>query len=98
MPEDFSCMTGNDLYDWVRCHNCTITPLAKHKANVLLIKNPKTGSEAFLNLPIDTQIRDFTVYRVCAKLGIPIPNYTTHLKEIHDRLENGEEIDPLTHR
>jgi len=81
-------MTSADLYEWVQLHGCYIEPLAEHKANVLQVTNPNNGTKSYLYLPIDKPIKDFTVYKVCNDLGIPIPDHASYIKPLHDEIKN----------
>ena len=87
--DDTLKMTRADLYDWIRTHGCITNPLPPYKANVIEVENPKTGQKDWLNLPNnETPVRDFTVYRTCNTLGIPIPTCSTYMKQLHDSIEN----------
>lgn len=84
-------MTRADLYDWVLAHGCNVNPLAEHKAKVIRIYNPKNEREAFIALPLsEVPVYDFTVCKVCSKLGIPIPTHVAYVKPILDKLEKDE--------
>lgn len=84
-------MSHADLYDWVRAHGCDTFPLSEHRAKVIKVINKANGNEAFLNLPIDERpAYDFTVCKVCSKLGIPIPTHVQYVKPMHDHLERDE--------
>ena len=62
------------LFDWIREHGCTMLALPENKAKVVMFENPKTGSTAYLNLPIDNRpVKDGNVIGICSRLGIPVP-------------------------
>jgi len=44
-------MTKADLRDWVVSEGCEIKTLPEYKANVIYFVNPKTGDEAWIDLP-----------------------------------------------
>ncbi len=91
MSDDSVKMTRADLYDWIRSYGCEIIPLPEHKANIIHVKNPKNGHMYWINLPIDERlVRDFTVFKVCNELCIPVPTHATYMKSIHDDIENEE--------
>lgn len=86
-------MTKADLLDWVKAYDCEILPLEEHKAHVLKLFNPKTKGDAFLDLPIDDKrpVKDFTVCKVCMRLGIPVPTHAEYTKSLHDKLKKEHE-------
>lgn len=83
-------MTNQDLYDWVIANGCEIMPLQEHMAKVIRLRNPNTGREAFLYLPIDTRhAKEFLVCKVCSNLGIPLPDFVTPTtRTLNTRLDN----------
>ena len=82
-------MTKSDLYDWIRSHNCIQKQLPSYKANVIMFENPKSGREAWLDLPIDdSEVRDFTIVRICGNLGIPYPSYLSYMKTLDDKIQD----------
>ena len=84
-------MSKLDLMDWIVGHGCETILLPEYKANVIFFRNPKTGGEAYLDLPLsDNPVRDGMVYRACFLLGIPIPTHATYLKGLNDDIENGD--------
>jgi|WetSurMetagenome_2_1015567.scaffolds.fasta_scaffold15430_6 hypothetical protein len=86
-------MTKSDLNDWVLSNGCITIVLPEHKANVIKIENPKTDSVYWLYLPIDNSpIKDYTVYKTCSNLGIPIPNFASYMKPLHEKIEDFHNI------
>jgi len=80
-------MTKSDLLDWVAAHGCTIEPLSEARARVLRIKNPSNGGTAWVDLPInDRQMRDYSVFKMCYGLGIPIPDCTEYMRGVDDHI------------
>lgn len=93
MPNDEYKMLRVDLFEWVKTNGCTVEPIEEYKARVIHVVNPRTGATAWINLPINNQpVRDFTVYRTCFNLGIPIPDCVDHMKDVHDIIENKQTI------
>lgn len=81
-------MTRRELYDYVRAQGCTQRPLSEGKAPVIYFDNPRTGREFWLNLPIDDRpVKDFTVYKMCLELGIPLPAHTSYLDGMQDKID-----------
>jgi len=81
-------MTKADLRDWVVSEGCEIKTLPEYKANVIYFVNPKTGDEAWIDLPFnDKPLNDYTVFRICCKLRIPVPTYAKYMKPLHDKIE-----------
>jgi len=85
-------MTPADLLDWIKTHGCEIVPLPEYKARVILFKNPKNNQEAYLNVPPPDRIKDFTIFRICTKLAIPIPTHTEYMKILNEKLKNDHNI------
>ncbi len=84
-----SLMTRADLFDWIMAHGCNQQPLYEYKAKVIYFINPKTGAKAWLNLPIDERpVRDYTIYRICLSLQIPIPTQSDYMKEIVEKIND----------
>jgi hypothetical protein len=91
MSDDVVRMSSADLLDWFKGYNCSIETLPEYRTPSLRIVNPKTGKEYFMGLPItDIPMKDYLVFRACAKLGIPPPTHATYCRGLHDDIENGE--------
>ena len=81
-------MTRADLADWLRAHGCEIVILPEGRARVVMYRNPKTGTTAFLHSPIDeTRVENFTICKICMRLGIEIPDVAKHCSELNDDLQ-----------
>jgi hypothetical protein len=86
--ENSFTMSKADFLDWLSCHGCDINPLPESKANVVQIINPKNNSKQYIDLPINKgSVKDYTIYRICTRLNIPIPSHTGYMKELHDNIE-----------
>jgi len=75
-----------DKNSWLR--NCPFARIQR----VILFKNPKNNQEAYLNVPPPDRIKDFTIFRICTKLAIPIPTHTEYMKILNEKLKNDHNI------
>lgn len=92
-------MTRADLLDWLSCNGCHIETLPEIKAKVLKITNPKNGMTGWIDLPIDKRIvRDYSIYKLCTKLAVPVPTQATYMKSLFDKIENDGNIGFKKHR
>jgi hypothetical protein len=83
-------VTRRELYRYIRAQGCHQTALPEGKAHVIYFENPITGATAWLNLPIDDRpVRDYTVFKLCLDLGIPIPSHTAYMGGLQDQIDNG---------
>ena len=81
-------VTRQDFYDWLRANGIEQTALPEYKANVLMLKNPKTNAKTWINLPIDeTIIRGYDVQTICRKLGIPVPDWFEYSDYMYNRVK-----------
>lgn len=86
-------MTRVDLYDWLKSCGCNFNPIQEYKANVIYVENPKTGAQYWINLPIDERpVRDFTVYKTCVSLCIPIPTDVAYMEDVQTKIEEEDKI------
>lgn len=82
-------MSREDLFDWIMAHDCEQVPLKEYQAKVIFFRNRKTNKEAWIDLPINKyEVRDFTVIRVCSRLGIPFPECSKHMQPFNDHIES----------
>ena len=82
-------MTKQELLNWVISYGCLIIPIAEYKARVIMLNNPKTDGESWIELPIDnSKVRDYTIFRICSNLGIPAPDRTLYMKSLDDQIED----------
>ena len=66
---------------------CEIEQLPDGRARVIMYRNPKTGTHAFLHSPVDeTVIERFTVCAICTKLGIEVPPYGVPAIKLNDEI------------
>jgi len=82
-------MTGADLHDWICMHDCEAEPLAEHKARIIYYYNKKKPDRtAYLPLPLDKPVKDYTVYYICSvQLHIPVPDHAKYMKGVQARIE-----------
>lgn len=82
-------MTKNDLKDYAISHGCNIQLPDQYKANIIRVNNPKNKKTSYLRLPFDNSpLEDFTIYKFCIELGIPIPEKQQGLKGLNDFIDN----------
>ena len=83
-------ITRDDLRDWLVSHGCIATPLKETNNTARSIKfvNPKNGTHAYLDTPIDgTPIKEYLVCHVCVQLGVPIPIDVQHQEPLVDHIK-----------
>jgi len=81
-------VTRRELYRYIRAQGCNQTALPEIKAHVIYFENPRTGAKAWLNLPIDERpVKDYTVFKICLDLGIPIPAHTEYMGTLQDQID-----------
>ena len=86
-------MTRADLYDWLQSHGCTFSPIQEYKANVIYVENTQRCLQYWINLPIDERpVRDFTVYKTCMSLCVPIPKHVEYMEDVANRIEEDDKI------
>lgn len=82
-------MTREDLHDWILAHDCEVLLLPDGLRDQRSIRylNPKTGSRAYLNGPInEIVVLAHVICHVCVQLGIEIPKEASHTKDNVERL------------
>lgn len=80
-------MTRKDLANYLYACNCEIEQLPDGRARVIMYKNPKTGTHAFLYSPVDeTEVARYTVCAICTKLGIEVPPYGKPAIEVNNKI------------
>jgi hypothetical protein len=81
-------VTRRELYNYVRAQDCFQTALPEGKAHVVYFENRVTEAKAWLNLPIDDRpVKDYTVYKLCLDLGIPIPDHAAYWGDTQDQID-----------
>jgi hypothetical protein len=69
-------ITKAQLAQYILSKGCIIFqfPEVNNRGSVIRFKNPKTGTTAFLNSPIDDSVIIKEVaYGICVRLNIPMP-------------------------
>jgi hypothetical protein len=86
-------MTRADLFNWLQSYGCTFKPIQEYKANVILVENPQRGLQYWINLPIDDRpVKDFTVYKTCMSLCVPIPTHVAYMEDVANKIEEEDKI------
>lgn len=84
-------MRRADLADWVMAHDCETWefPEVNNSASVVRFRNKQDRNmRAYIDAPMDERpIKDYTVFRVCTLLGIPIPDEVMHCADTHEQIQ-----------
>jgi len=83
-------MTRREFYIYLQGASCEFFPLNENTTSFSIgIRNPATGREAFMDMPIDERkMRDAKIAQICTQLGVEIPACSHFVKPLIDEIAN----------